>query len=287
MPVLADTPPNRARHAVSQAGLYSPDHTRYLPPSHYAMLPGVQEVTLATPDGLELSAWYAPAPPGRPTVVIFPGKSGSLRSQGYRLQRFKGARMGALLLAYRGYSGNAGRPTERGLYTDARSALDWLQSRGVASESIVLYGASLGSGVATRMATEDVYAAVVLEAPYTSLVDVAALRFPIIPVRWLMRDRFDSLARIKAVTEPLLIMHGDSDTVVPQRLGRLLYAAANAPKEGFWPHGVLHKDIFGRGGFDAARDFIERRIKSSGQDSPAVTDSGLLPSTPGVYLSAQ
>jgi fermentation-respiration switch protein FrsA (DUF1100 family) len=169
--------------------------------------------------------------------------------------------MGALLLSYRGYSGNPGSPTEEGLYADARAALDWLQARGVAGSSIVLYGISLGSGVATKMAAERELGAVVLEAPYTSTVDVAALRFPIVPVAWLMEDRFESLARIAAVDEPLLVMHGDRDFVIPQHLGRRLFAAAKEPKEGFWPAGVGHNDIFANGGFDAALDFIRRTMK--------------------------
>ncbi len=124
----------------------------------------------------------------------------------------------------------------------------------------MLYGESLGSGVATKMASERHVALVVLEAPYTSTVDVAAWRFPMVPVRWLMKDRFESLARIDGVREPLLVMHGDADQVIPQAFGKQLFEAANEPKEGFWPQGVGHNDIFDNGGFLAARDFIERRF---------------------------
>ena len=110
------------------------------------------------------------------------------------------------------------------------------------------------------MATERAFGALILEAPYTSTVDVAAHRFPVIPVRWLMEDRFDSLARIAAIEEPLLVMHGDADFVIPQAQGRRLYAAANEPKQAFWPSGVGHNDLFDSGGFTMARDFIERHI---------------------------
>jgi fermentation-respiration switch protein FrsA (DUF1100 family) len=240
--------------------MYFPDGLPRVAPSYYAMLDGVQEVSFTTADGLTLVAWYAPAPPHRPTVVMFHGNGGSLRGERYRLKRFKDAQIGALLLAYRGYSGNAGVPSEQGLYADARAALDWLERSGVASTSIVLYGISLGTGVATKMAAERSVAAVVLESPYTSTVDDAAWRFPIVPVTWLMEDRFDSLARIRAITEPLLIMHGDADTVIPQQFGRQLFDAANEPKEGFWPHGLGHNEIFDNGGFDVALDFIRRRL---------------------------
>ena len=241
--------------------MYFPDGAPRVAPSTYSMLDGVQEVSFTTADGLTLVAWYAPAPADRPTVVMFHGNGGSLRGERYRLKRLKDAGMGALLVAYRGYSGNAGTPDEQGLYADARAALDWLEQSGVASTSIVLYGISLGTGVATKMAAERDFAAVVLESPYTSTVDVAAWRFPVVPVTFLMEDRFESLARIRAITEPLLIMHGDADTVIPQHFGRELYDAANQPKEGFWPHGLGHNDIFDYGGFDAALGFIRRTLK--------------------------
>jgi uncharacterized protein len=240
--------------------MYFPDGLPRVPPSYYEMLDGVQEVSFTTADGIDLAAWYAPARPGRPTVVLFHGNGGSLRGERYRLKHFKDAQLGVLLLAYRGYSGNSGVPNEQGLYADARAALDWLEQSGVASTSLVLYGISLGTGVATKMAAERDVGAVILESPYTSTVDVAAFRFPIVPVRWLMEDRFESLSRIRMITEPLLVMHGDSDTVIPQRFGRELFEAANEPKQGFWPHGLGHGDIFDNGGFDIALEFIRRTM---------------------------
>jgi fermentation-respiration switch protein FrsA (DUF1100 family) len=244
--------------------IYSPDDGPYVPPSRYAMLADVEEIALDTADGIALNAWYVPAPASRPTVLLLPGKSSSLRSLRYRIRRFEDARMGVLVVAYRGYSGNAGTPDEQGLYNDARAALDWLRIHGVADASIVLYGVSLGSGVATRMAIEESVGAIVLEAPYTSITDVAALRFPVVPVRWLLRDRFDSLSTIAKLTEPLLVMHGNDDAVIPQFLGQRLYEAATAPKAGFWPNGVGHDDLFDRGGFDAARQFIDSAVPASG-----------------------
>lgn len=240
--------------------MYRPDQIRRVPPSYYPMLAGVQEVELKTADGLRVFAWYASAPAGRPTVLIFHGNGGSLRSQRYRLAYFRQANMGVLLLGYRGYAGSDGSPSEEGLYTDARTALAWLNGQGVADERIVLYGESLGSGVATKMAAERDVALVVLEAPYTSTVDVAALKFPFAPVSWFMKDRYESIARIAAVTEPLLVMHGDADQVIPQEFGKRLFEAANEPKEGFWPKGIGHNDIFDNGGFTTARDFIDRRF---------------------------
>jgi uncharacterized protein len=241
--------------------MYFPDQIRRVPPSHYDMLAGVQEVELKAADGIKVIAWYWPPPEGRPTVLLFHGNGGSLRSQRYRLKYFKEANMGVLMMAYRGYAGSEGTPTEEGLYADARAALNWLNGQGIPDASIALYGQSLGSGVATKMAAERELASVVLEAPYTSTVDVAAFRFPIVPVGLLMQDRYESLARIADVHEPLLIMHGDVDWAIPQWFGRQLFEAANQPKEGFWPEGIGHNDIFDNGGFTTARDFIDRHYQ--------------------------
>ena len=252
--------------------MYFPDGAPRVAPLFDPALRGVQEVLLTTVDGVELAAWHAPAPPNRPTVVMFHGNGGSLRYERRRLKSFRDADMGALLLSYRGYSGNLGTPNEQGLYSDARAALDWLERRGVAGSSIVLYGISLGSGVATKMAEEREVGAVILEAPYTSTVDIAAFRFPIVPVTWLMEDRFESLARIKTITEPLLIMHGDRDYVIPQRFGRRLFDSANEPKEGFWPNGRGHDDIFDNGGFDTALAFIRRTMSLPAERQAAATE---------------
>jgi fermentation-respiration switch protein FrsA (DUF1100 family) len=253
--------------------MYFPDGLPRVPPSQYEMLGGVQEVSFTTADGLTLVGWYAPAPANHPTVVMFHGNHGSLRGERYRLKHFKDAQIGVLLVAYRGYSGNAGAPDEQGLYADARAALDWLERSGVASASTVLYGMSLGTGVATKMAAEREVGAVILESPYTSTVDVAAFRFPIVPVSWLMEDRFESLSRIRTITEPLLVMHGDADTVIPQRFGRELFDAANEPKQGFWPHGLGHNDIFDNGGFDTVLEFI-RRTMHVPVDAPNTASTG-------------
>jgi fermentation-respiration switch protein FrsA (DUF1100 family) len=108
------------------------------------------------------------------------------------------------------------------------------------------------------MASERKVALVVLESPYTSTADVAAFRFPIVPVYWLMNDRYESLSRIAKVTAPLLVMHGDNDYAIPQSFGKRLFEAANQPKEGFWPKGIGHTEIFDAGGFETAREFIDR-----------------------------
>ena len=151
---------------------------------------------------------------------------------------------GVLMVGYRGF-GNSGSPSEQGLYDDGRAALQALRDRGVRDAGMVLYGESLGTGVATRMAVETPdAAALILESPFTSVPAVGADRYPLVPVNWLIHDRFDSLARIADIHLPLLLLHGEDDTVVPVKFGRQLFAAANEPKQAvFVPH-AGHNDVY-------------------------------------------
>ena len=167
-----------------------------------------------------------------------------------------GAGLGCLLLDYRGFGGNPGSPTEEGLYVDGRAGYDWLVSAGHAPERIVLYGESMGSGVATKLASEKAAAAIVLDAPFTSIVDVAAGRYPWLPVSLLVVDRFDSLSRIGDVRIPLLVLHGTDDRVVPFPLGRRLFEAANEPKRFVRFDGGSHMDLYEHGAASEVIGFV-------------------------------
>ena len=147
------------------------------------------------------------------------------------------------MVGYRGF-GNPGAPSEQGLYNDARAALGELHKRGVPDKAIVLYGESMGTGVATQMATEINAAALILESPYTSVPDVGADRYPVVPVRWILRDRYDSLSKISSVHMPLLLLHGEQDQVVPVRFGKQLFAAANDPKQAEFVPDAGHNDVY-------------------------------------------
>jgi fermentation-respiration switch protein FrsA (DUF1100 family) len=196
------------------------------------------EVTLKTADGLELNAWYKPAREGRPTILHFHGNAGHIGGRGRKLSPYREAGFGLLLVDYRGYGGNAGTPSEQGLYHDGRAALAFLTASGVPASRIVLYGESLGSGVATQMARElaekEPVAALILEAPFSAAGDVGAYHYPYIPVRTLLRDRFASIEKIAQVKTPVMIVHGEDDRTIPVVLGRNLFAAAREPKQGQW-----------------------------------------------------
>ena len=213
----------------------------------------MEAVTLRTADGLELVSWYRPAArPELPELVFFTGNAGNISWRAERIRRFLDAGFGVLLVSYRGFGDNPGKPTEAGLYADGRAALAFLEAREVPGERIALFGESLGTGVAVRMASEHEVGAVVLESPYTSTADVGQRAYPIIPVKLLMKDRFDSLSRIATIDAPLLVIHGEADRVIPAVLGRELFAAAVEPKTAVFIPGATHDslDAFGASGIE-------------------------------------
>ena len=170
---------------------------------------------------------------GAATILYLHGNGGHIGYRGDRVRPFIDAGFGVLLVEYRGYGGNPGRPSEQGLMSDARAALVFLNTAGALPAATVLYGESLGSTVAGAIAAEQAaagqpVAALVLEAPLSSVSDVAAHHYPWMPVRWLLKDRFQAVARIAGVGAPVLIIHGEADEIVPIRHGRALFEAAGA-----------------------------------------------------------
>lgn len=237
---------------------YQPGHDNPAPAR--LGLKGVESVTLTTPDGVHLVLWYAPPAPGRPTVLFFQGNAGDLTQRAPRLAYYQGRGLGAAFLSYRGFGGSTGRITERGLITDARTAYDWLVKRSPPGR-IVLVGESLGTGVAVQLAAEVPVAAVALEAPYSSTLDVARGRFPWLPVDLLMLDRFLSIDHVADLRAPLLIQHGTGDDVVPFALGEKLFAAAAEPKTLIPLPGRGHEIIFSRDTWQREADFLLRTAR--------------------------
>jgi uncharacterized protein len=236
--------------------IYYPDTVHSLPSE--AGLAGVEERVLKTPDGARVVAWYGKAKPGQPTILYFHGNAGSLANRALRIERFMGEGWGVYMMTYRGYGGGTGKPTEAHNVADARLAYGALVHEGVEPSSIILYGESLGTGIAVRLAAERQVAGVVLDAPYTSLVDVAAGVYPFLPVRLALADRYESSKYIKQVHAPLLILHGERDDVIPVAMGRELFRLANEPKRlAVFPNGG-HSDLYldGNGALEAMRSWV-------------------------------
>ncbi len=228
-------------------------------------VPGAATIKLTASDGVETSAWYVAPKLGRPMVLFLHGQGGRLAWQVERWQYLREAGAGVLALSYRGYPGSrdaprSGEPTEDGLHLDARAAFDWLRSKHAARD-IIIQGHSLGSGVAVRLAAEiagpDRIRALVLEAPFTAAVDVAAERMPWAPTGLLMRDQFRSRDYIGRVNAPVLIVHGDRDQVIPIEHGERLFAMAREPKRFVRMPGSGHNGLVRDGLFSHVWAFVK------------------------------
>ena len=194
-----------------------------------AGFPQAQEVVLDTSDGEKVIAWHVPPKEGKPVVIFFHGNGEVLAWREPRFRELVADGTGLVALSFRGYAGSSGKPSEAGLIADGEAAYQFAATRYPAAR-IVPWGFSLGSGVAVALAARHPVGKLILEAPYTSTVELAASAFPFLPVRWLLLDRFHSDERIGNVHVPLLVMHGARDTVVPIAMGERLFALANEPK---------------------------------------------------------
>jgi uncharacterized protein len=217
-----------ALYAYQRNLQYFPDTQRRSPAEVGAA--GFVEVTLRTADGLDLIAWYKPAPAGRATILYFHGNGGSVSTRWDKNMAYA-EKFGVLAVDYRGYGGNPGEPSEESFVADGLAAYDWLVAKGIASEKILMLGESIGTGVAVQVAAAKPVRAVALEAPYANAVDIGAERYWFMPVRLLMKDQFRSSDHIQKIKAPLFIIHGNKDRVVPFAQGRKLYEMANEPKQ--------------------------------------------------------
>jgi uncharacterized protein len=246
--------------AIQRSLMYQPTSQRTIPID--AGLPQAREVILNTSDAERLIAWYIPPLQQKPIIIFFHGTADSLASRASRFRDLTASGIGLLALSYRGYAGSTGHPSEEGLHRDAIAAYDFVAAR-FPPNRIVLWGFSLGSGVAVALAAKRPIAKLVLEAPYTSTADVAAAILPFVPVNSLMKDQFHSDERIHFVHAPILILHGERDPVIPIALGERLFALASAPKKLIrYPQGQ-HEDLEKYGAVTAALRFIQGKDQIS------------------------
>jgi fermentation-respiration switch protein FrsA (DUF1100 family) len=230
--------------------IYHPHPERVAP-----NFPDTQALRIATEDGEHLVAWYRAPEQGEPVFLFFDGNGGRPQIWGGRWRRIAESGAGFLAVYYRGYSGSTGHPSEAGLHRDARAGYDWLIANGYAPNDIVIHGFSLGSGVAVRLASERPARALILEAPFTGVDDVAAAHFSSVS-RLLIRDTFRSRDWIGDVHMPVLIIHGDADTVIPFAQGERLFALANDPKQFVRMRGADHATLVRDGIYLHIADFL-------------------------------
>ena len=217
----------------------------------------VEHQTLATADGERLVVWRRAAATGRPTILYFQGNGDTLGYRAERMRQFGAQGWGVFMLAWRGFSGSTGEPTEANAVADARLAYATLRAEGIEAGDIVIYGESLGTNIATVVALTQEARALILEAPFTSMVDAWRQFAPFLPVGLMMRDRFDTLDVIGGLRRPLLVIHGERDRMVGHHLGRRLFEAAPAPKRHVGLPEAGHTDLYAHGAIDAVRRFLD------------------------------
>jgi uncharacterized protein len=240
-------------YVAQRSLMYFPDPVRRPPAS--VGLPQADEVTLDTPDGERVIAWHVPPREGKPVVLYFQGNGGGLDLRANRFGKLTSDGTGLIALNYRGYGGSSGSPTEAGLITDAQTVHGFALTR-YTPEQLVLWGESLGTGVAVALAATRPVARLVLESPYTATVEVAASLYPFVPVRLLMKDQFRSDQRIAQVRVPVLILHGARDRIIPIRFGERLYELVPGPKQFIRLPDAEHNDHEQFGATDMLRPFI-------------------------------
>jgi len=195
-------------------------------------------------DGTKLHGWYLPHESPRAVMLFAPGNAGNVTNWAEVVKLLREEqRVSVMIFDYRGYGRSQGRPNEAGILADARAARAWLAKRAdVAEKEIVLLGRSLGGSVMVDLASKDGARGLILESTFTSIPDVAAVHYPWVPVRLVMRTRLDSLSKISNYHGPLLQSHGDWDEIIPYEMGRRLFEAANEPKTFVSLRGGGHND---------------------------------------------
>ena len=233
--------------------MYFPDARRTAPAQ--AGLPQAEEIQLTSADGAKLIAWHVAPRGGKPVVLYFQGNAGGPDLRVGRFTWLIADGTGLVALNYRGYGGSSGKPSEDGLVRDAVAAYEFAAAR-YAPQRIVLCGESLGTAVAVALAATHAVGGLILDAPFTSAAEVGAAAYPFLPVRWLIKDAFHSDRRIARVKAPILVLHGERDSIVPIEFGERLYALAPGPKRMVrFPQGG-HVDLDDHGAVEAVKKFL-------------------------------
>jgi fermentation-respiration switch protein FrsA (DUF1100 family) len=237
-----------------QRGMMYPGDSRRTAPA-VAGLPQAAEELLSTTDGERVIVWHVAPKGDRPVVIYFHGNGGALANRARRFASLVEDGIGLIALSYRGYGGSSGSPSEEGILNDARAVHAFAAARYPAAR-LVLWGESLGTGVAVALAAEQEFAKVILEAPYTSTADIASATYPIVPVRLLMKDQFRSDERIGRVKEPILVIHGALDRVIPIEYGRRLFEQIESPKRFVHLPNATHAGLDSHGALAEVKKFI-------------------------------
>jgi len=218
--------------------LYNPIENNYL---NDKISFNYREIFIETDKNIKLKSWFMEKDLKKfKTILFFHGNAGNLFNRVYKLNELNKLDLNILIISWRGFSGNEGKPTEKNLYHDAKEAVKWLNNRGIDSNNIILYGESLGTGVATELGRRNIFGGIILESPFTSIAKVAKIYYPYLPINIILKDRYNSIEKIQSINIPVLIMHGKKDNIVPQKMGLDLFEKANQPKFNYFPENDDH-----------------------------------------------
>ena len=235
--------------------LYHPTENNY---SGDKLTVPIDKVRIKTNDNIELLSWYHDKDiQNYKTILFLHGNAGSLENRIHKINHFNEMEINFLIISWRGFSGNEGKPTEEGLYKDAKSAVKWLINKGVKKENIIIYGESLGTGIATEISQNESFSGIILESPFTSMVAAGKSKYPIFPIGLLLKDKYKSEEKIKNIKSPLLIMHGEADTIVPFWMGKKMYELANEPKYSYFPEYDDHMMEYNENLINTLQGFIK------------------------------
>ena len=211
----------------------------------YYNLHNVNEISIKTIDNVSLLAWFHQGQKNKPIIIYFHGNSFDIGERAYRIKRYNDAGFSTLLLAWRGYSGNKGTPSESNFYLDGDSSIQWiLNNTKFKVEDIINYGESLGTGVAVELNSKYNFLCTVLEAPFTSIPDLAFSRYKIYPTQILVKDKFDNLSKINRIKSPLLLISGKKDEIVPHSHSILLFEKAKMLKKAVFIDEAMHNNLY-------------------------------------------
>ena len=218
-----------------------------------------EEVNIKVENEIRLKSWLIKKDFNKfKTLLIFHGNAGDLSNRIYKLNELNKLDINILLISWIGFSGNKGSPSERNLYKDAEASIKWLNDKNVKNNQIILYGESLGTGVAVEMAKKNHFNSIILESPFTSIENSAKIYYPYLPVKFLLKDRYDSISKIKMINSPILIMHGEKDDVIPFSMGKKLFEKANHPKHSYFTSNDDHMMEFNSDLLNEVKNFIEK-----------------------------
>ena len=233
--------------------MYHPSENNYLDENQ--LNHKVEKIKIASDN--DLNSWYYKKNEKFKTLLFFHGNAGSLENRIYKLNDLSKLDLNYLIVAYRGFSGNKGSPSEQGLYKDARAAKYWLNLNNISDQNIIVYGESLGTAVAIDLAKDHKFAGIILESPFTSMLKLSRKYYPWAPTGLLLKDKYESDKKINKVFSPILILHGRKDNIVPFEMGEALFKQANKPKYNYFIDNDDHMMDFNEALVNSINQFVK------------------------------